>query len=150
MAATTLRIPHPYADGLAEEWLTSQARAYDAGEAVTFAITTQADGDLVGAIGLTLERSDARAELGYWIGKPFWNRGYATEAARAVVRYGFGQLGLERIHASYFAGNTTSGRVLRKIGMQHEGRLRRHVKKWGAFHDLECYAILRAEYQELN
>ncbi len=59
------------------------------------------------------------------------NRGYCTEAAEAVVWYGFEVLGLNRIYACHFKRNPASGRVVRKIGMTHEGCLRQHVKKWG-------------------
>ena len=84
-----------------------------------------------------------RAELGYWIGKPYWGQGYCTEAARATLDFGFEQLGLNRIFAHHFARNPASGRVMQKIGMTREGRLRQHVKKWDAFEDLELYGILK-------
>jgi RimJ/RimL family protein N-acetyltransferase len=100
---------------------------------------------VIGAVGLRVDRDHARAELGYWIGKPYWGRGYATEAARAALRWGFDSLGLERIYAYHFARNAASGRVLRKIGMTPEGIARRHVRKWGEYHDSPLYSILRGE-----
>jgi RimJ/RimL family protein N-acetyltransferase len=84
-----------------------------------------------------------RAELGYWIGVPFWGSGYATEAASVVIEYGFQKLKLERIFASHFKGNDRSGRVLRKVGMRHEGSVRHGVMKAGKLLDLETYAIER-------
>jgi ribosomal-protein-alanine N-acetyltransferase len=104
------------------------------------------DARLMGQTSLAIRRRHARAELGYWIGKRFWNDGYCTEASRAVVRYGFEALGLERILARYPPRNPASGRVMQKLGMVHEGRLRKHVRKWGQFEDLELYGILRKEY----
>ena len=98
---------------------------------------------MIGAVGLRIEREDQRAELGYWIGRPYWNQGYCTEAARAVLDFGFEQLGLNRIYASHFTRNPASGRVMQKLGMTHEGRLRQHVRKWDAFEDVEVYAVLR-------
>jgi len=92
-----------------------------------------------------IEPDHRRAELGYWVGVPYWGNGYATEAARAVVKYGFGTLGLHRIFASHFANNPASARVLRKIGMRYEGRLRGHVLKWGEFLDLEMYGMLASD-----
>jgi len=62
-----------------------------------------------------------------------------------VVKYGFGTLGLHRIFASHFANNPASARVLRKIGMRYEGRLRGHVLKWGEFLDLEMYGMLASD-----
>ena len=142
IAATTLNVPHPYEDGMAEKWIATHQERFEKGELVNFAITLRADEILVGAIGLHLTPPHGRAELGYWIGKPFWGQGYCTEAAEAVVRYGFEVTGLNRIEAHHFTRNPASGRVLQKLGMRHEGRLRQHVKKWDAFEDVELYAIL--------
>ncbi len=150
IAATTLTIPHPYADGMAQQWIEAHRPAFDAGESVSFAITDRATGELFGAIGLHLNTDQSRAELGYWIGKPYWRRGYATEAGMAVLQYGFDQLELNRIHAHYFVGNPSSGRVLEKLGMQCEGTMRQHVKRWGVFQDLVMYGILCSEYTELK
>jgi RimJ/RimL family protein N-acetyltransferase len=113
---------------------------------VTCAIVRRADNLLIGAIGLRLDQSHARAELGYWLGKPFWQRGYCTEAARAVVAYGFNVLGLHRIHAAYMQRNPASGRVMQKIGMTYEGCMRQHIRKWGVFEDLEVYGMLHSDY----
>ena len=146
IAETTLRIPHPYPDGVAEGWILSHDGAWERGDELNLAITRLEDAVLVGAIGLALALPDARAELGYWIGVPYWGRGYATEAARAVVAFGFGVLHLERIHACHFGGNLASGRVLAKAGLAHEGTQRRHVVKWGRTEDLELYGVLREEF----
>ena len=148
VAATTLNVPHPYEDGMAEAWIRTHGRRFDRGEAVTFAVTLRDDGTLIGAIGLTIDDRHGRAELGYWIGKPYWGRGYATEAGRAVVRYGFEVLGLNRIQASHFEGNLASGRVMQKLGMAYEGRRRQAVKKGDRFIDLDGYAILKSEYEQ--
>jgi [ribosomal protein S5]-alanine N-acetyltransferase len=147
VASTTLNIPHPYEDGMAEQWIQTHASHYESGKLVTFAIVERETEQLVGAMSLALQGEHARAELGYWIGLPFWNRGYATEAAREVLRFGFEELGLNRIFASYLVRNPASGRVMQKLGMQFEGRLRQHVRKWGSFEDLELYGILRKEWQ---
>ena len=81
---------------------------------------------------------------------PYWGLGYATEAAAVVVRFGFETLALNRIFAMHFSRNPASGRVLQKIGMRHEGTLRQHLKKWDEYVDLECYAILRNDFQSLR
>ncbi len=147
IASNTLNIPHPYRDGLAEEWIGSHRERYDCGELANFAITTRADGRLIGAIGLVINQRHERAELGYWIGVPYWNQGYCTEAARAVVQFGFEVLGLNRIDSHHFAHNRASGRVMRKIGMTYEGVLRQHVKRGDRFEDMVCYGLLRQDYQ---
>lgn len=145
IADTTLTIPHPYPDGAAEEWIRTHEEAWNRRERATFAITSEPDG-LIGAIGLDLALSHGRAELGYWVGRPFWNRGYATEAVRAVIAFGFETLGLNRIWARHLTRNPASGRVMVKAGMRFEGILRQHVIKWERPEDLAAYAIVRAEY----
>jgi RimJ/RimL family protein N-acetyltransferase len=147
IAATTLNIPHPYEDGMAEEWIGSHQERFEKGEAVTFAVTLRDENTLIGAIGLEINQQHERAELGYWIGKPNWNEGFCTEAAKAVVRFGFNEYKMLRIYASHFSSNQASGRVMEKIGMQHEGKLRRHIKKWGRFEDLDIYGILKEEHE---
>jgi ribosomal-protein-alanine N-acetyltransferase len=101
---------------------------------------------LVGAIGLGIEPEHSRAELGYWVGVPFWREGYATEAGREVVRYAFEELGLNRVYAFHFTRNPASGRVLEKIGMTHEGARRAHTLKGSEYLDNEAYGILRDEH----
>lgn len=143
IASTTLNIPHPYEPGMAENWIATHPEAFEQGDTVTFALVLRAGNAFIGAMGLRLELEHRRAELGYWVGKPYWNQGFATEAARAVVRYGFEALGLNRIYASHLTRNPASGRVMQKLGMVYEGRLRQHILKWGVFEDLALYAILR-------
>ena len=143
VALNTLRIPHPYPDGAAAEWIATHPAKLAEGF-YNFAVD---DGQLAGAAGLIVKRADDAAEIGYWIGVPYWGRGYASEAAAALVRYGFEELNLNRIFAAYFARNAASGNVLRKIGMKHEGTLRQGAKKWGEYQDLEMYAILRGEWK---
>ena len=85
--------------------------------------------------------------MGYWIGTPYWGCGFATEATAAVVRYGFEELQLNRVHAAHFALNPASGRVLEKLGMRREGCRRQHVLKWDRYVDLVLYGLLREEYE---
>ena len=145
VADTTLNIPHPYPDGAAEAWFSGHREQFEHEEAVIFAITLAESGELVGAISLGIARRFDRAEMGYWIGVPYWNMGYCSEAARAVMVYGFEGLGLNRIFAEHLVRNPASGRVMENAGMTYEGTLRQHVKKWDRYEDLKLYGILRAE-----
>lgn len=147
IAQYTLHIPHPYERHMAETWITSHKERYETGQGLTLAVTEREGGALVGAMGLAVDAENQTGELGYWIGVPYWGRGYATEAARALVDHGFAALGLHRIHASYLAPNIASGRVMQKLGMVREGVLREHVVKWGVRHDLVLYGLLRSEYE---
>jgi len=146
IARTTLTIPHPYPDGAAEQWIATQQERFEKDELVNFAVTRKDDQALMGVISLKLDLAHANAELGYWIGKPYWSQGYTTEAAKAVLAYGFKELKLHRIYAHYMAHNPASGRVMEKIGMTYEGRLRGHILKWGAFYDVVAYSILAHEF----
>jgi RimJ/RimL family protein N-acetyltransferase len=154
IAATTLNIPHPYPEGAAAAWIASHEGELARGVQLVLAVTVAAppappdEGQLVGAIGLVMNRHHDSAELGYWIGVPYWGHGYATEAAFATVAHGFSALGLNRIYATHFGGNASSGRVMQKIGMRHEGCRRQHYKKWGAYVDSELYGVLRGEFEE--
>ena len=143
VAATTLRIAHPYTEQDARAFFES-ARESDK---LWLAITLRSDGHQIGGIGLRVEEQHKHAELGYWLGVNFWGRGYATEAAREIVRYGFQILGLHRIFASHFKHNPASGHILRKIGMQYEGCQRAHLRKWDHFVDSELYGIIRREWE---
>ena len=148
IADTTSHVPHPYKEGMAEDWISKHQGVFDKNEGVALAITRKPDGTLVGAISLMGMVKDHQAELGYWIGKTYWSHGYCTEAARAVLRYAFSDLALMRVHASHFSRNPASGRVMLKIGMRHEGCRRQHVKKWDRLEDLEVFGILRKEWEE--
>lgn len=141
VADTTLSIPHPYADGMAEAWIAAHEGAWSRHESATLAII-EPDAGLVGAISLRIELPQRRAELGYWIGVPFWGQGYATEAARAVIAWGFTKLSLQRIYAHHMVRNPASGRVMAKAGMQLEGTLRRHFYRWGIAEDVAIWGIL--------
>src|SRR5262252_6613211 len=143
VAATTLRIPHPYTEQDGRNFI--EACAGKSGPETRFAITLTSDGQLYGGIGLGMDEPHKHAELGYWLGVPYWGQGFATEAARAMIRYGFETLSLHRIYASYIPENVASGRILQKIGMRREGYLRCHVCKWGEFHDLEFYGMLKTD-----
>lgn len=145
IADTTANIPHPYPDGAAEAWIEKQGPAWREGTSATFAVCLRPGSPLLGAIGLAIDRGNRSAEMGYWIGVKFWKQGYCTEAAGAVVAYGFDALGLERICARHMTRNPASGRVMEKIGMRREGILRRSIYRWDVFEDAAIYALLRED-----
>jgi RimJ/RimL family protein N-acetyltransferase len=133
VAAMTLRIPHPYTEHDAVEFITSCRADFELGRSARFAIALRESGEF--------------CELGYWLGVPYWGKGYATEASQEILRFGFETLKLRRIYASYVTENPASGRVLEKIGMRYEGILRSHICKWDVFHDLVFYGILHDEFR---
>lgn len=148
IADTTVSIPHPYTGDIAMAWISGLPLLWDAGTLAAFAVTRRTDDALVGAAGLSnIDAEHAQAELGYWLGVPFWGEGYATEAAACLLAYGFADLGLNRIYAHHMLRNPASARILDKIGMRREGILRQRVRKWGAFEDVALMAALRSEFR---
>ena len=110
VAGTLSRVPFPYTLEDAVAWIGGQADRQD--EDFAFAVTV--DSEVVGCAGL--HGSAGPLELGYWIGEPFWGRGYATEAARALCAFAFERLAADRVVAGYYHGNDASARVLAKCG----------------------------------
>lgn len=144
IADTTLNLPHPYAEEDARAWIATHEPRFREEKGVTYAIRRR-DSTLLGAISLDLNRPMRRAELGYWVGVEHQRKGYATEAARRLVRFAFEALDLRRVFARHLARNPASGRVMEKLGMAKEGVLRRHTLKWGVPEDVVIRALLREE-----
>jgi [ribosomal protein S5]-alanine N-acetyltransferase len=148
IADTTLRIPHPYRLDDALTWIEHQNRHPVVAEIANFALRLAPTGQLIGCVGLRdIDVQHRQAELGFWVGVDFWGRGYAREAAQAVIRFGFETLDLNRIYAHHMTRNPASGRVLQAVGMQREGVLRQRVQKWGIYEDVVLYAVLRDEWR---
>jgi RimJ/RimL family protein N-acetyltransferase len=145
VAKGTLCMPHPYEEGMAEEFITAQESAIAKGEVFNLGIFLREPEVLIGGIGLEVRKEHGTAELGYWIGKPYWGKGYCTEAVAAVVEFGFTVLGLRRIFAEHFADNPASGCVLEKLGFSYEGCQRKHLKRFDRIHDVKLYGLLREE-----
>jgi ribosomal-protein-alanine N-acetyltransferase len=134
------RFPHPYTRRDAEGFLTAVSQQ---NPRVAFAVAVQTEA--IGGIGLEIGRDVHRftAELGYWLGEPFWGRGIMTEAVKLFTPWAFEQFTLHRIYANVFAGNEASVRVLEKAGFACEGRLRASVFKNGQILDQFIYARIR-------
>jgi [ribosomal protein S5]-alanine N-acetyltransferase len=142
VAKTTLTIPHPYPKGSATIFIQSVL------DSDTYGLIQKESDQLIGMMTLKVHSTYQRGELGYWVGKPFWGKGYGTEAARALVQYGFQSLNLHKIYAQAFTTNPGSWRIMEKIGMKYEGTLRQHVYRFGEFYDLAQYGLLREEYSQ--
>jgi ribosomal-protein-alanine N-acetyltransferase len=143
----TLNIPCPYRPEDADWWVNHVASAAaHAARTVNWAIR-EPGGQRIGGIGFhgLVPGRDHRAELGYWLAKPWWGRGLMTKAVNAATAFGFRELALERITAHLFSFNAGSERVLQKCGYKKEGELRRHYLKGGQFLDGKLYARLRSD-----
>lgn len=145
IAHTTISVPHPCPVSEARGWIHRMTADT---KAVVFAIVEAASGRLVGTIGLRdIDTEHSLAEMGFWVGVESWGKGYATEAASAVLEFAFEHLRLNRVYAHHMQRNPASGRVLAKVGMQREGLERERVCKWGVFEDVVLMAILRRDWQ---
>ncbi len=141
----TSRIPSPYTEANAEEWLALLARiARQQGQPVHWAIRNQ-EGCLIGACGFDGFQvgKSHRAEVGYWLAKPYWGRGIMTAVIREVCQFAFTQWNLVKITAHVFSFNAASARVLEKCGFEQEGYLRKHFLKDGQMIDARLFGLLK-------
>jgi RimJ/RimL family protein N-acetyltransferase len=141
----TLRIPFPYTGADADEWLAIVAKVTrQQGCPVQWAIRTT-DDSLIGGCGFDgfeVGKSH-RAEIGYWLAKPYWGRGIMTAVVQRVCHYAFDEFGLVKITAHVFAHNPASARVLEKCGFQEEGFLRKHHLKDDQLIDARLFGLIK-------
>jgi len=132
------------------EFLHAKLAEQRGGERRAFglAVVERQSGALIGSVGLRLNESGTQAALGYCFSRRVWGQGYATEAAGAMLRFGFEELGLHRIHATCDPRDVASARVLEKIGMRREGHFVQQKRQKGRWRDSYCYAILRREWED--
>ncbi|WP_205503086.1 GNAT family N-acetyltransferase [Rufibacter psychrotolerans] len=132
--------PHPYAVEHAHQFIRL---VQEENPPLTFAITCH--DQLCGVISLVRQTDVYRftAEIGYWLGEPFWHQGIAPRAVQLITAYGFQELGLARIYAGIFEYNAASMRVLEKCGYQKEGIFKKAIFKNGKFWNEHRYAIVQ-------
>jgi [ribosomal protein S5]-alanine N-acetyltransferase len=140
-------VPYPYYEDHAKEFISKTQINREAETSFAFAITLKPDPALIGCIELSTQQVYQRAELGYWVGVPYWGKGYMSEAVARMLRFGFEDLKLNRIYATHFGQNPASGRVMQKAGMTYETTFRQFIVKFGEYVDLLHYGILKSEWQ---
>jgi ribosomal-protein-alanine N-acetyltransferase len=143
IAATTATIPHPYLDGMAEDWISKHRGWFENGTSVDFAIELKASKKLIGNISLMINKTNHRAEVGYWIGVEFWNHGYCTEAMMEVIKYAFTRPEINKITCRHIMTNPASGKVMLKSGLVQEGYLKQDIFKNGQYFDTLVYGLLK-------
>jgi RimJ/RimL family protein N-acetyltransferase len=144
---STLNIPYPYSEADADRWLTRRIEnTRRQGKEVTFAIR-RGDGEMIGAVGADSFEIGAshRAEIGYWLARPYWGQGIMTDAVGVYVRYAFDDLKLLRLTAHVLQFNVGSVRVLEKNGFKLEGRLRKHFRKEEKLSDAYFFGLLKED-----
>lgn len=131
-----------------KSFLGSVIEQYNNGMVSSWGIEERASGTLIGTCGFVYWNIDhARAEIGYALGRPYWGRGYMTEAAGRITAFGFESMKLNRVEARCEVPNVGSARVMQKIGMSYEGILRQQMFVKGKYQDLMMYSILRSEWK---
>ncbi len=146
IAAFTRSIPYPYTEADAAEAIARFERLRAAGDALTLLIDLSETSTLIGSIGFLNIKGRDEAEFGYVVGRPWWGRGYATEACSALLAYGFATLGFAELCAHAMTRNPASSRVLEKIGMRSVGVLPNQCEKDGEFFDAEGFTLTRDEW----
>jgi [ribosomal protein S5]-alanine N-acetyltransferase len=132
-----------------EGFLCRALEGYERGDFGGWGVVLKDSGAFVGTCGMDADYAPehARAELGYVLSREHWGKGLMPEAMRAVIRFGFGRMGLNRVQARCIAENAASARVMEKAGMTYEGTLRESEFVKGAYRDMKLYSILRREYR---
>lgn len=146
IAENTITFPYPYEEKHAHFWLKMAEDGFAKKDAYIFAIREKENLKLIGAIGLHLDLANRKAEIGYWIGKSFWNKGYVSEALQRILQFGFEELHLNKMYASHFPYNPASGKVLEKNGFVYEGTLCQEIFKNNQFLDIKRYGFLKENF----
>jgi [ribosomal protein S5]-alanine N-acetyltransferase len=141
----TLRIPYPYTEADFQKWLNIVEKTrHEQGRPFHWAIRNEKN-SLIGGCGfndLEIGKSH-RAEIGYWLAKPYWGRGIMTAVVRRLCQVAFSELGMVKIMAHVFSENAASAKVLEKCGFQQEGYLRKHYLKDGKYLDARLFALVK-------
>ncbi|WP_439271893.1 GNAT family N-acetyltransferase [Pseudochrobactrum sp. HB0163] len=147
IARMLARLPHPYSRENAVEFMALAASG--AAGLLVYAITLADSGEFIGCISLHDHKYGPGYEIGYWLGEPYWGKGYATEATTALIDLAFRELSLEQIHISAQSRNEASRRVIEKCGFRHTGSA---IGVSGVDGDVpvECYVMTRQQWLELR
>ncbi len=136
-------VPFPYTKEMAIDYISKNEERLNKGDYV-FKITRKEDGKIVGNISLTMKNPFKNAEFGYWIGEKFWGQGYATEALKKLIEFGF-KIGVHKIIGMHYTDNPASGKVMQKCEMTKEGEQKEQIFKDGIYHDVLLYGIINKE-----
>ena len=139
-------IPYPYRIEDAYKFIRDTHKWRRKGNILTFGIEHKESGEIIGMISLMrIDKINHSGEVGYWLGKKFWGKGFTLEAVQLICRYGFQKMKLVRIYARVLHPNIASARVLEKAGFQYEGRMRKTTFRHGKWFDDLRYGILKEE-----
>jgi 8-oxo-dGTP diphosphatase len=146
VARYTANIPYPYEAGMAEAWIKTHRDDFE----IVFAIERRQDSAFVGCIGVEPDAATREAEFGYWIGKPYWGAGYATEALSGLVDYAFVTFDVDRARAAAMPDNRASIRVQEKVGFRYVGVKFQPAPARGGAVGVQVRGLDRQRWQELK
>ncbi len=144
-----INIPYPYTESDAIDRMNFIQEGFRNHERFVFAIALKDNDELIGEIGLHLDKTNNSAQFGYWIGEPFWNNGIATEATAAILKFGFESINLNKIYATHYPDNVASGKVMLKNKMIKEAEMKDHYKINDEYRSVIQYRLTHQEYQDL-
>ena len=147
VARMLARLPYPYSRDHAVDYI--KLAASGAIGQFAYAITLAETGEFIGSITLHDHKYGSGYEIGYWLGEPFWGKGYATEATTALIDLSFRELSLEQIYISAQSRNEGSKRVIEKCGFRHTGSAVGHSAVDGDV-PVECYIMTRQQWLEMR
>lgn len=146
------RVPCPYRLSHADDFIKKSKEHIKNKQKFNFGIFLKETNQLIGTVGFVeIDKRENCGEIGYWIGKPFRNKGYTTEAARLIVDFGFDKLNLHRIEIVHSTKNKASEKIIKdKLHAKFEGTLRKRFSSFNEWHDQKIYSILRQEYKAIR
>jgi RimJ/RimL family protein N-acetyltransferase len=150
IADQVLNIPFPYREEDAIFRLNFIMQGFKNRERYVFAITLNDENELIGEIGLHLDKANDGAQFGYWVAEPLWGKGIATEATAAILQFGFETLGLHKIYATHYPENKASAKVMMNNGMIKEAELKEHYRIDNGYRSVIQYRLTKEEYEEQN
>lgn len=140
-----VNVPYPYPKRRVSSMIMALRESISYGECIETTILLRDGMRPIGICGLRIDRQNEKADIGYWLGRRYWNNGYMTEAVLRLIEYGFHDLGLYRVHARCFAYNEASVKVLTKCGMKPEGCAKGDIFKNGKHIDVLHFGLLAVE-----
>lgn len=143
-------MPHELEESCVREWIVAHPEFWERRRELYMLATSLSTREIIGSVSIFTHDRHNKADLGYWMAKSAWGKGYATEATLAMVKYAFETMKLHRMEANHLLRNPTSGRVLQKLGFKYEGLMRQSYLKDGIFEDLVFYGLLRKEFPGLE
>jgi ribosomal-protein-alanine N-acetyltransferase len=144
-------IPRPYTLDNAEQFIKLTHKGWRTRRAYRFGIEDRETRRIIGIVGLeAINYRHKNVEIGYWLGRPYWGKGLMTEAICLALRVPFKELRMKRVFACVFPDNTSSIRLLERIGFTFEGRLRNLMLQRNRWQDAFVYSMLNEEYRNVG